>query len=60
MTKKDLMEFNSKAITEEQLEELRKEDLVDDIQNMGDAPMYPALTWYLIILIDGSEINVFL
>ena len=59
MTFEDLMEFNAMPITGEQLEELKNCDLVDDVQDNGDAPMYPNLTWYILTLTNGKEVNVF-
>ena len=59
MTLEDLMEFNAMPITEDQLEELKNCDLVDNVYNAGDAPMYPNLTWYVLTLTNGKEINVF-
>ena len=59
MTLEEVIEFNSMPITEEQLEELKECDLVDDIQDNGDAPMYPNLRWYILTLVNGKEINVF-
>lgn len=59
MTLEELMEFNGQAVTEEQLEEIRKCELVDDIENTGLSPMYPELNWYIVILTNRQEINVF-
>ena len=59
MTLEELKEFNGQAVSEEQLEEIRKCDFSDDIENMGVSPMYPELNWYIVTLIDGQEINLF-
>lgn len=59
MTLEELEEFNAKPITEDQLEELKNCDLVDNVQDNGSAPMYPNLNWFIITLINGREINVF-
>lgn len=60
MTYEDLLGFNGQPIIEEQLEEMRACDLVDDIEDNGVAAMYPELHWYIITLVNGKEINVFL
>lgn len=59
MTLEELMEFNAMPITEEQLKELEECDLVDDVLDNGDAPMYPNLKWYILTLTNGKEVNVF-
>ncbi|WP_300331587.1 hypothetical protein [Fusobacterium sp.] len=59
MTLEEIIEFNAMPITEEQLEDLKNSDLVEDVQDNGDAPMYPNLTWYILTLVNGKEINVF-
>lgn len=59
MTLEELKEFNGQAVTDEQLEEIRKCEFADDIEDMGISPMYPELTWYIISTTDKQEVNVF-
>ncbi len=59
MTLEDLKEFNGQPVSEEQLEEIRECEFSDDIEDMGRSPMYPELTWYIVTLTDGQEINIF-
>lgn len=59
MTIEELKEFNGHAVSDEQLEEIKSCEFTDDIENCGLSPMYPALTWYIIQLTDGTEITIF-
>ncbi len=59
MTLEELKEFNGHAVTDEQLEEIRACEFADDIEDNGLSPMYPALTWYIIKLTNGEEVNIF-
>lgn len=59
MTLEELKEFNGHPVTDEQLEEIRKCEFSNDIIDNGLSPMYPALTWYIILLTDGQEVHVF-
>lgn len=55
----EIKEFNGHAVTDEQFDEIIKSEFTDDVENNGQTPMYPALTWYIIKLIDGTEVNLF-
>lgn len=59
MTLEDLKEFNGQPVSEEQLEEIRECEFCDEIEDMGRSPMYPELTWYIVTLTNGQEVNIF-
>lgn len=59
MTIEELKEYNGHAVSDEQLEDIKASEFTDDIEDYGLSPMYPALTWYIIQLTDGTEITVF-
>lgn len=59
MNIEEIKEFNGHAVTDEQLDEIIKSEFTDDFENNGQTPMYPALTWYIIKLVDGTEVNLF-
>lgn len=60
MTLEDLMGYQGQPITEDELKEFEECDLIKDIIDNGVSDMYPELNWYLLELINGKEINVFL
>lgn len=59
MTLEELKEFNGHAVTDEQLEEIKESEFTEEVIDNGLSPMYPAITWYIAVLTDGTEINLF-
>lgn len=60
MTLEEIRNYQGQAVSEEELNEIENCELVRDIVNNGDFPMYPQLNWYIIELNNGEKINIFL
>lgn len=60
MTLREIKEFNNRPITDEEFDEIEKSDFVENVEELGTAPYFPQLTWYVFYLTDGSEVHVFL
>lgn len=60
MTLEEIRNYQGQAVSEEELSEIENCELVRDIVNNGDFPMYPQLNWYIIELNNGEKINIFL
>lgn len=60
MTLEEIRNYQGQAVSEEELSEIENCELVRDIVNNGDFPMYPRLNWYIIELNNGEKINIFM
>lgn len=60
MTLEDLRNYQGQQLSDEEFKEIEECDLVKDIVDNGNSPMYPQLNWYVLELETGELINIFI
>lgn len=59
-TLEGIKEFDGEVITENDFESLWESTFVENCENCGESGIYYGHTWYVLYLIDGTEISVYL
>lgn len=52
-------EYDFKQVTDEQYDAIIESDAVVEVVNMGPSDLNPYLTWFVVNLIDGTEVNIY-
>ncbi|MFK4784638.1 hypothetical protein [Fusobacterium sp. MFO224] len=60
MTLEDLRNYQGQQLSDEEFKEIEDCNLVKDIVDNGNSPMYPQLNWYVLELETGELINIFI
>lgn len=59
MILEDIIKLEGQIITKEKLNELVKSEFIAFFQNCGSSGLKIGYTWYILNLIDGTEINFY-
>lgn len=55
----EVKEYDDKQVTDEQYDKIIESEAVVEVENLGVSGRYPYCTWFIVKLIDGTEVNIY-
>lgn len=54
----EVKEYDGKQVTNEQYDNIIESEAVVEVENIGCSGMCPYCIWFIVKLVDGTEVNI--